>query len=109
AVHCSGGAQTKVLHFLREGKVVKDHLFPVPPLFELIRAESATPYRQMFEVFNMGHRMELYVDSLEAAERAIAVSKSFGVDAQIIGRVEPSSAPEVELHAPDGIHTYRRA
>jgi phosphoribosylformylglycinamidine cyclo-ligase len=109
AVHCSGGAQTKVLHFLREGKVVKDHLFEVPPLFELIRAESSTPYRQMYEVFNMGHRMELYVDSLEAAERAIAVSKSFGVDAQIIGRVEPSSAPEVELHAPDGIHTYRRA
>jgi phosphoribosylformylglycinamidine cyclo-ligase len=109
AVHCSGGAQTKVLHFLREGKVVKDHLFEVPPLFELIRAESSTPYRQMYEVFNMGHRMELYVDSLAAAERAIAVSKSFGVDAQIIGRVEPSSVPEVELHAPDGIHTYRRA
>jgi phosphoribosylformylglycinamidine cyclo-ligase len=109
AVHCSGGAQTKVLHFLGEGKVVKDHLFEVPPLFELIRAESSTPYRQMYEVFNMGHRMELYVDSLAAAERAIAVSKSFGVDAQIIGRVEPSSVPEVELHAPDGIHTYRRA
>jgi phosphoribosylformylglycinamidine cyclo-ligase len=109
AVHCSGGAQTKVLHFLREGKVVKDNLFPVPPLFELIRTESATPYRQMFEVFNMGHRMELYVDSLEAAERAIAVSKSFGVDAKIIGRVAPSATPEVELHAPDGIHTYRRS
>lgn len=109
AVHCSGGAQTKVLHFLREGKVVKDNLFPVPPLFELIRTESATPYRQMFEVFNMGHRMELYVDSHEAAERAIAVSKSFGVDAKIIGRVAPSATPEVELHAPDGIHTYRRS
>ena len=109
AVHCSGGAQTKVLHFLREGKVVKDHLFPIPPLFELIRAESNTPWRQMYEVFNMGHRMELYVDGLEAAERAVAVSKSFGVEAQIVGRVEPSAAPEVELHAPDGIHTYRRA
>jgi len=109
AVHCSGGAQTKVLHFLREGKVIKDNLFPIPPLFELIRAESNTPWRQMYEVFNMGHRMELYLDSLEAAELAVRLSQSFGVDAQIIGRVAPSAHPEVELHAPDGIHTYRRA
>jgi len=109
AVHCSGGAQTKVLHFLREGKVIKDNLFPIPPLFELIRAESNTPLRQMYEVFNMGHRMELYLDSLEAAELAVRLSQSFGVDAQIIGRVAPSAHPEVELHAPDGIHTYRRA
>ena len=109
AVHCSGGAQTKVLHFLKQGKVVKDQLFTVPPLFDLIQKESATPWRQMYEVFNMGHRMELYVDSLQAAEHVIAISKQMGVDAQIVGRVEPSATPEVEVHAPDGIHTYRRA
>lgn len=109
AVHCSGGAQTKVLHFLKQGKVVKDQLFAVPPLFDLIQKESATPWRQMYEVFNMGHRMELYVDSLQAAEQVIAISKQLGVDAQIVGRVEPSATPEVEVHAPDGIHTYRRA
>jgi phosphoribosylformylglycinamidine cyclo-ligase len=109
AVHCSGGAQTKVLHFLKQGKVVKDHLFAVPPLFDLIQKESATPWRQMYEVFNMGHRMELYVDSLQAAEQVLAISKHMGVDAQIVGRVEASSTPEVEVHAPDGIHTYRRA
>lgn len=109
AVHCSGGAQTKVLHFLKQGKVVKDQLFAVPPLFDLIQKESATPWRQMYEVFNMGHRMELYVDSLQAAEHVIAISKQMGVDAQIVGRVEPSATPEVEVHAPDGIHTYRRA
>ena len=109
AVHCSGGAQTKVLHFLKQGKVVKDQLFPVPPLFGLIQIESSTPWRQMYEVFNMGHRMELYVDSLQAAEQTIAISKQMGVDAQIVGRVEASATPEVEVHAPDGIHTYRRA
>ena len=109
AVHCSGGAQTKVLHFLKQGKVVKDQLFAVPPLFDLIQNESATPWRQMYEVFNMGHRMELYVDSLQAAEQIIAISKQMGVDAQIVGRVEASATPEVEVHAPDGIHTYRRA
>jgi len=109
AVHCSGGAQTKVLHFLKQGKVVKDQLFPVPPLFGLIQNESATPWRQMYEVFNMGHRMELYVDSLQAAEQIIAISKQMGVDAQIVGRVKASATPEVEVHAPDGIHTYRRA
>jgi phosphoribosylformylglycinamidine cyclo-ligase len=109
AVHCSGGAQTKILHFLKQGKVVKDQLFAVPPLFDLIQKESATPWRQMYEVFNMGHRMELYVDSVQAAEQVIAISKQLGVDAQIIGRVEDSARPEVEVHAPDGIHTYHRA
>ena len=108
-VHCSGGAQTKVLHFLGNARVVKDNLFAVPPLFDLIQKESATPWRQMHEVFNMGHRMELYLDSLEAAEEVIALSKSFGVDAQIVGRVEPSDQPEVQVHAPDGVHTYRRS
>jgi phosphoribosylformylglycinamidine cyclo-ligase len=108
-VHCSGGAQTKVLHFLGNARVVKDNLFAVPTLFDLIQKESATPWRQMHEVFNMGHRMELYIDSLEAAEEVIALSQSFGVDAQIVGRVEPSDQPEVQVHAPDGVHTYRRS
>ena len=108
-VHCSGGAQTKVLHFLGRARVVKDNLFAVPTLFDLIQKESATPWRQMHEVFNMGHRMELYIDSIEAAEEVIALSKSYGVDAQIVGRVEPSEQPEVQVHAPDGVHTYRRS
>ncbi|KAI8618669.1 phosphoribosylformylglycinamidine cyclo-ligase [Chytriomyces sp. MP71] len=87
-IHCSGGAQTKVLHFLREGlHVVKDSLFPVPPLFEMIQKESGTAWREMYQVFNCGHRMEIYV-SLETAAKVMEVSKSFGVDAQIVGRVE---------------------
>ncbi len=89
AVHCSGGAQTKVLHFLAEGlHVVKDKLFPLPPLFELIQKESGTSWHEMYRVFNMGHRLELYVRDQATAERIIAISSSFGVDAQIVGRVE---------------------
>ncbi len=86
-VHCSGGGQTKVLHFIDDVHVVKDNMFPIPPLFHLIQKSSGTPWREMYQVFNMGHRMELYVEP-QHAETIIAVSKSFGVDAQIIGRVE---------------------
>ena len=86
-VHCSGGAQTKVLHFLDSGHVIKDNLFPTPPLFKLIQQESNTGWKEMYNVFNMGHRMELYVPEELAAE-IISISKSFGVDAQIVGRVE---------------------
>lgn len=86
-VHCSGGGQTKVLHFIDDVHVVKDNMFPIPPLFHLIQKSSGTPWREMYQVFNMGHRMELYVEP-QHAEAIIAVSKSFGVDAQIIGRVE---------------------
>ena len=86
-VHCSGGAQTKVLHFIESGHVIKDNFLPVPPLFKIIQEQSHTPWAEMYKVFNMGHRMELYVPE-EIAGDIIAVSKSFNVDAQIVGRVE---------------------
>ena len=87
-VHCTGGAQTKVLHFVSDNcRVVKDHMFPVPPLFRAIHECSDTDWREMYQVFNMGHRMEIYVPA-EAAERVIAISKSFNIDAQVIGHIE---------------------
>lgn len=86
-VHCSGGAQTKILHFIESGHVIKDNLLPVPPLFRIIQEESGTSWDEMYKVFNMGHRMELYVPETIAAD-IIAISKSFNVDAQIVGRVE---------------------
>ena len=88
-VHCSGGAQTKVLHFVEDVHVIKDNLFDTPPLFQLIQEESKTDWKEMYKVFNMGHRFELYVDQAYA-EDIIAISKSFGVEAQIVGRVEAS-------------------
>jgi phosphoribosylformylglycinamidine cyclo-ligase len=88
-VHCSGGAQTKVLHFVGDVHVVKDNMLDVPPLFRIIHEESGTPWQEMYKVFNMGHRMELYVDPY-AADDIIAISKSFNVGAQVIGRVEES-------------------
>ena len=85
-VHCSGGAQTKVMHFIGNNcRVVKDNMFPVPPLFKLIQEQSGTPWDEMYKVFNMGHRMEIYVDE-EIADDIIAISKSFNIDAQIVGR-----------------------
>ena len=86
-VHCSGGAQTKVLHFVNDVHIIKDNLFEVPPLFDLIQKESGTDWKEMYKVFNMGHRMEIYV-SPELAENIITISESFGVDAKIVGRVE---------------------
>lgn len=87
-VHCTGGAQTKVLHFVGENcHVVKDNMFPVPPLFKLIHDESGTDWKEMYQVFNMGHRMEIYVRP-EIAEKVIAISKSFNIDAQKIGYIE---------------------
>ena len=89
-VHCSGGAQTKILHFVGdECRVVKDNLFPVPPLFRTIKEESNTDWAEMYKVFNMGHRLEVYLPK-EHAEEVIAISKSFGIDAQVIGRIEES-------------------
>lgn len=87
-IHCSGGAQTKILHFIDDLHIIKDNLFDTPLLFRVIQEESDTPWREMYSVFNMGHRMELYVDAA-AAEGIIAVSRAFGVDARIVGRVEP--------------------
>jgi len=86
-VHCSGGAQTKVLHFIDNLHVIKDSLFEIPPLFQLIQQESKTDWKEMYKVFNMGHRMEIYVKK-EIAEDIIKISKSFGVDAKVIGHVE---------------------
>jgi phosphoribosylformylglycinamidine cyclo-ligase len=86
-VHCSGGAQTKVLHFVEDVHVIKDNLFDVPPLFDLIQKESGTDWKEMYQVFNMGHRLEFYVPET-IADQIISVSNRFGVDAKIIGRVE---------------------
>ena len=93
-IHCSGGAQTKILHFIDNLHIVKDTLFPIPPLFDLIQKESGTLGREMYQVFNMGHRMELYV-SPDKAEKIISISDSFNIKAQIVGRVE--AAPENKL------------
>ena len=101
-IHCSGGGQTKILHFLGENlRVIKDNLFDVPPLFTLIQEESDTSWDEMYQVFNMGHRMEIYTDQ-ETAQQIIEMSKSFEVDAQIIGRVEASEDKELIIHSPAG-------
>jgi phosphoribosylformylglycinamidine cyclo-ligase len=104
-IHCSGGAQTKVLHFLNDGcKVIKDNLFPIPPLFEMIQQQSKTDWKEMYKVFNMGHRMEIYTDE-QTAKEIIKISQSFDVEAQIVGRVEEGEK-SVEIHSPYGKFTY---
>ena len=104
-VHCSGGAQTKILHFIDQLHIVKDTLFEIPPLFKLIQKESKTDWKEMYQVFNMGHRMELYV-SEEVASGIIDISKSFGVDAKIIGRVEPSTTKKLTISSSVGSFQY---
>ncbi len=104
-VHCSGGAQTKVLHFIDGVHVIKDQLFETPPLFRMIQAASGTDWREMYTVFNMGHRMEIYTDE-EAAASIIATAQSMGVEAQIIGRCEPSAAPKVTVSGEHGTFVY---
>jgi len=106
-VHCSGGAQTKILHFLKEGHVIKDNLFPVPPLFKMIQEESGTAWKEMYEVFNMGHRMELYV-APELAEEIITISESFGVPAQVVGRVEAGAGKELTISSEFGTFEYSK-
>jgi phosphoribosylformylglycinamidine cyclo-ligase len=106
-VHCSGGAQTKVLHFIEELKVIKDNLFPTPVLFRTIQQESGTPWSEMYKVFNMGHRMELYVPE-NIAQDIISISEGFGIEARIIGRVEKASQNEVEIISEYGKFNYRR-
>ena len=105
AVHCSGGAQTKVLHFIDNGHVIKDNMFPIPPLFSMIQAESKTDWREMYKVFNMGHRLELYV-APEHANQIISIAKTFEIDAQIIGRVEESEVKKLTLLTPNGSFEY---
>ena len=106
-VHCSGGAQTKVLHFVDNVHVIKDKLFPIPPLFELIQKESTTDWKEMYKVFNMGHRMELYVKP-EIAESIISISKSFDVDAKIVGHVEAFSETKLTIQSEKGIFEYSK-
>lgn len=105
-VHCSGGAQTKVLHFIKKLHVVKDNLFAIPPLFETVQKESGTHWKEMYQVFNMGHRMEIYV-SENIAQDLINISKNFGVDAKIIGRVEKSTAQKVTIKSDKGVFEYQ--
>ncbi len=104
-VHCSGGAQTKVLHFVENVHVIKDNLFPIPPLFKMIQEESKTDWKEMYKVFNMGHRMEIYI-SPDYADSIIEISKSFGIDAQIIGRVEAFDGKQVTVTSEVGEFQY---
>lgn len=104
-VHCSGGAQTKVMHFVKNKRVVKDNLFPTPPLFELIQRESQTEWSEMYKVFNMGHRLEVYL-SEENVSRVIEISESFGIPARIVGRVEEAPTNELILQTPYGEIRY---
>ncbi|MBT0608272.1 AIR synthase related protein [Aequorivita echinoideorum] len=104
-VHCSGGAQTKILHFIENLHIIKDNLFEVPPLFKLIQQESKTEWKEMYQVFNMGHRMELYIPS-EIAGNIIAISKSFNIDAKIIGRVEASDEKRLTIKSEFGEFNY---
>jgi phosphoribosylformylglycinamidine cyclo-ligase len=104
-VHCSGGGQTKVLHFVNVMHVIKDNLFELPPLFKMIQEESNTDWKEMYQVFNMGHRMELYVHSSQA-EKIISISKSFNIDAQIVGRVEKSNQRKLTIQSPYGVFEW---
>lgn len=104
-VHCSGGAQTKVLHFVEDIHIIKDNLFPIPPLFQMIQQESGTSWEEMYKVFNMGHRMEVYTNETRAQE-LIDIAKSFNIDAQIIGRVEKSEAKKVTISTNIGTFSY---
>ncbi|WP_419033571.1 AIR synthase related protein [Dysgonomonas gadei] len=104
-VHCSGGAQTKVLHFVDNVKITKNNLFPAPPLFKLIQEQSGTDWKEMYKVFNMGHRMEIYL-SPEYAQEVIEISKSYGIDAQIVGFVEKSDKTELVIESEFGRFIY---
>ena len=105
-IHCSGGAQTKILHFLGDNlRVIKDNMFPIPPLFDIIQRESNTDWKEMYKVFNMGHRMEIYLPE-KYAQAVIEISKSFNVDARIVGRVEKSDKKELRIESEFGVFEY---
>jgi len=106
-IHCSGGAQTKVLHFLKENHVIKDNLFPVPPLFKIIQEESGTDWKEMYKVFNMGHRMELYLGEKDA-DTVIHLAEKFNIEARIVGYVAPASKPALTIKGVGGIFEYQR-
>ncbi|NQU86662.1 MAG: phosphoribosylformylglycinamidine cyclo-ligase [Mariniphaga sp.] len=104
-IHCSGGAQTKVLHFVEDVHVIKNNMFPVPPLFKIIQEESGTSWNEMYKVFNMGHRFEIYVNP-EFAENIISIAKNFNIDAQVIGRVEPYNGKKLTIETELGEYEY---
>ena len=104
-VHCSGGAQTKIMHFVEGKHVIKDNLFPIPPLFKLIQEQSGTDWKEMYKVFNMGHRMEIYL-APEDAQAVIDIAASFGIEAQIVGRVEDAPANKLTITSPYGTFEY---
>ena len=104
-IHCSGGAQTKILHFVDGVHVVKDNMFPIPPLFRTIQEQSHTDWKEMYKVFNCGHRFEVYLPK-EYAQQVIEISKSFGIDAQIIGRIEASDHTHLTIHSEYGVFEY---
>lgn len=104
-VHCSGGAQTKVMHFVENKHVVKDNLFPIPPLFELIRRESGTDWAEMYKVFNMGHRMEIYLDPADAQE-VIDIAASMGIEGRIVGHVDEAPENLLTIITPNGTFNY---
>lgn len=104
-IHCSGGAQTKVLHFAQKLHIIKDNLFPVPPLFRLIQEESGTPWREMYQVFNMGHRFELYTEE-SVAEEIIQLAGSYGIDARVVGRCEASPQTQLTITGEQGTYQY---
>jgi phosphoribosylformylglycinamidine cyclo-ligase len=104
-VHCSGGAQTKILHFVDNMHIIKNNLFRVPPLFEIIQKESKTDWKEMYKVFNMGHRFEIYVNE-NIAEDIIQISKKFNIDAQIIGHCEKSEVKKLTIKTEKGIFEY---
>lgn len=104
-IHCSGGAQTKVLHFAHNVHIIKDNMLPIPPLFKMIQEASHTDWKEMYKVFNMGHRLEIYTDA-KSAEDMINISKSFGIDAQIIGHVEDSDAKRLTIKSEYGTFEY---
>lgn len=104
-VHCSGGAQTKVLHFVENVHIIKNNLFPTPPLFNMIHEQSETDYKEMYKVFNMGHRLEIYLDEANA-QKVIEIANSFNIDAQIIGRVEAHEGKKVTIESEFGKFEY---
>ncbi|MCQ2066815.1 MAG: AIR synthase-related protein [Bacteroidaceae bacterium] len=104
-IHCSGGAQTKIMHFVENVHVIKDNLFPIPPLFRTIHEQSGTDWAEMYKVFNMGHRFEVYLPQ-EYADRVIAISRSFNIDAQIVGRIEPCDRSRLTIRSEFGTFEY---
>jgi phosphoribosylformylglycinamidine cyclo-ligase len=104
-VHCSGGAQTKVLHFVKDIHVIKDNMFEVPPLFKLIHEESQTDWKEMYKVFNMGHRMEIYL-SPEHAQEVMNIAEGFGIEAQIVGRCEANEGNKLTITSEFGEFIY---